>query len=73
MKKIKITFQEWTHTCADGCCTSYGTKLFLNGKELEHPNPEIWDNSYLGDDIQTALHAVLKELDYQVEFKNETI
>jgi len=68
---IIITLKEWTHTCADGCCTSYGTKLYLNGKKVEHPNPEIWDNGYVGEDVQTALHAILKELGYNVEFKNK--
>ena len=67
MKKVKITLEEWSHTCGDGCCTSFGTKMYLNGKELEHPNPEVDDNSYVGDDVTTALLAVLKELDYQVE------
>ena len=70
-KKIKIKLENWDYTCGDGCCTDYGTKLLLNDKELEHPNPEIWDNSYLGDDVQTALHAVLKELGYNVEFENK--
>jgi hypothetical protein len=67
MKKVKITLEEWNYTCGDGCCTSYGTKMYLNGKELEHPNPEVDDNSYVGDSVTTALLAVLKELGYQVE------
>jgi hypothetical protein len=67
MKKVKITLEEWNYTCGDGCCYSYGTKMYLNGKELEHPNPEVDDNSYVGDDVTTALLAVLKELGYQVE------
>jgi len=67
MKKVKITLEEWDYTCGDGCCTSFGTKMYLNGKELEHPNPEVDDNSYVGDNVTTALLAVLKELGYQVE------
>lgn len=67
MNKVKITLEEWDYTCGDGCCTSYGTKMYLNGKELEHPNPEVYDNSYVGDDVTTALLAVLKELGYEVE------
>lgn len=73
MKKIKITFKEWHYQCGDKCCDIYGTRLALNGKELDHPNPEIWDNGYIGEDVQTALHSVLKELGYEVEFDNETI
>jgi hypothetical protein len=68
MNKVKIKLEEWDHTCSDGCCYSYGTYLIMNGKKLEHPNPEILDNSYVGDDVETALIAVLKELGYEVEF-----
>lgn len=69
-KKIKIKLETWNYTCGDGCCTSYGTKLYLNDKELQHPNPEICDNGYVGEDVQTALHAVLKELGFNVKFEN---
>ena len=65
---VLIEFKEWDYTCGDGCCTSFGTKLLLNGKELEHPNEEIKDNSYVGDDTQTAINAILKELGYEVKF-----
>ncbi len=71
--KLKITFKEWHYKCGDGCCDNYGTRLALNGKELEHPNTEILDNGFVGEDVLTALHAVLKELGYEVEFDNETI
>jgi hypothetical protein len=67
MKKVKITLEEWDYTCGDGCCYYYGTKVYLNGKELEHPDPKVDDNSYVGMDVTTALLAVLKELGYQVE------
>jgi hypothetical protein len=67
MKKVKITLEEWDYTCGDGCCYSYGTRLYLNGKELEHPNPEVHDNGYVGMDVTTALQSVLKELGYEVE------
>ena len=65
---VSIELKDWDYECADGCCTSFGTKLILNGKELEHPNEEIFDNSYVGCDVQTALHAILKELGYKVTF-----
>ena len=65
---VSIELKDWDYDCADGCCTTFGTKLLLNGKELEHPNEEILDNSYVGCDVQTALHAVLKELGYEVTF-----
>lgn len=65
---VSIELKDWDYECADGCCTTFGTKLLLNGKELEHPNEEILDNSYVGCDVETALHAVLKELGYKVTF-----
>lgn len=69
---IKITLKEWDYTCADGCCTMFGTKLLLNGEEVEHPDPEVHDNSYVGDDVSTALEAVLKKLGYEnIEIKIE--
>ena len=71
METIKIKFEDWDYTCGDGCCTTFGTKIYLNDKELEHPNIDVLDNSYVGTDTQTALHAVLKELGYNVEFENK--
>jgi hypothetical protein len=70
MKKIKITFKDWDWKCGDGCCYDYGTKILLNDKELEHPNENIKDNSYVGSDTQTAIHTILKELGYEVEIEN---
>jgi hypothetical protein len=67
MKKVKITLEEWDYTCGDGCCYSYGTRIYLNGKELEHPNPEVQDNSDVGSSVVASLLAVLKELGYEVE------
>ena len=69
MTKLKITLEDWDYTCGDGCCTDYGTKLYLKDKLLEHPNPEQWNNNYIGGDVETALQAVLKELGYEVEVK----
>jgi hypothetical protein len=67
MKKVKIKLEEWDYTCGDGCCFSYGTKIYLNGKELENPDPEVHDNSDVGSSVITSLLAVLKELGYEVE------
>ena len=71
MKKLKITFEDWDYTCGDGCCTSYGTYISLNGERLEHPNLEVHDNSYVGMDIENSLEAVLKKLGYEVEFEHK--
>ena len=67
--KIIIKFEEWDHNCNDGCCFTYGTRLIMDGEELEHPNPEIHDNSYVGDSPKDTLHAVLKKLGYTVIFE----
>lgn len=64
-KKLKIKLESWHYQCGDGCCDNYGTNLYLNGKQLEHPIPET-NNGYLGEDVSTALQAVLKELGYEV-------
>lgn len=62
MDKLKITLEDWDYECGDGCCTSYGTYIYLNGELLEHPNPEIHYNSYIGMEVSTSLEAVLKKL-----------
>lgn len=69
MDKLKITLEDWDYTCGDGCCYSYGVYLSLNGERLEHHNPEIHDNGYIGMDVETALLAVLNKLGYEVEFE----
>lgn len=69
MDKLKITLEDWDYTCGDGCCYSYGVYLSLNGERLEHPNPKIHDNGYIGMDVETALLAVLNKLGYEVEFE----
>jgi hypothetical protein len=43
--------------------------MYLDGKELEHPDPEVDDNNYVGMNVDTALLAVLKELGYEVEIE----
>ncbi|WP_296683194.1 hypothetical protein [Flavobacterium sp.] len=67
---VKITIEEWDYTCTDGCCTDYGATIYLNGKELPHPNPEIIHNGYVGMDVGLSIEAVLKELGYEVEIEN---
>lgn len=27
MQGIELTYKPWDHTCGDGCCTSWGTKV----------------------------------------------
>jgi hypothetical protein len=68
-KKLVIKLEEWDHTCGDGCCYNYGTKILLNGEELEHPESDDISNLYIGDSVELSLWAVLKKLGYEVEFE----
>lgn len=29
---MKITLEDYYHTCADGCCDTYGYNVFVDGK-----------------------------------------
>jgi hypothetical protein len=58
MKKLKIEIEEWSHTCGDGCCYTYGTDIFINGKKVssgDYNNTEI------------ILKEVLESLNFDVE------
>ena len=68
METIKLKLENWDYECGDGCCTYFGTYLEMNGERLEHPNPEVHDNGYIGMDVQNSLEAVLKKLGYKVEW-----
>lgn len=69
-KDIKITFEQWDYQCSDGCCNDYGVKLYVNDVELEHPDEEQYDNSYLGDDTRNGIYAILKHLGYNVTIED---
>lgn len=69
-KKVKIEFLDWDYTCADGCCTTYGTKILVDGKEIEHyasNENDFIPNDCVGDDPETAVLSVLKHLGYAIE------
>lgn len=67
--KLEIELEDWEYTCGDGCCYMYGTELRLNGEKLFDPeNPE--GNSFVGDNVESALRAVLTKLGYKVEIKH---
>lgn len=53
---VNIELCAWDHTCADGCCTSYGTELIVNGDKC--------DNEYSGDYVEQALKFTLTKLGY---------
>jgi hypothetical protein len=54
---IKIKINHWEHTCADGCCTTYGSDINVNGKQIKL-------NDYTTENI---LKEVLTELGFNVE------
>lgn len=55
---LHIEFEDWDHTCGDGCCYTSGTDIYLNGEKL--------DEQY-ADDSKNALKVVLEKLGYNVE------
>ncbi len=59
MKKVNITFQDYSYECGDKCCTDYGTITIVNGKELEIKND-------LGTTPSIVIEEILKELGYEV-------
>jgi hypothetical protein len=59
MSKLKIEVVQWTHDCADGCCTDYGIDVFINGEEV----------SSRTEDITQILSNVLEHLKIDAEIK----
>ncbi len=60
MKKLIIKSKGWNHTCGDGCCDTWGTDVFVNGKK-------ITQGDY--DDINLILSDVLQSLGYEIEIE----
>lgn len=69
-KEITLRFKSWHWSCGDGCCDNYGTELYMNDELLDHPVADL-SGSYLGDDIEQAMRAVLTKLGYEVKIINE--
>ena len=55
---VLLKIEEWEHTCHDGCCYTYGTKVFINNKQV---------TSGYANEIGTILEEVLQYLDYDVQ------
>jgi len=58
-EKLIIELESWDHTCGDGCCYTWGTKVKVNGVELEGD----------ADESYSALKTVLEHLGYEVEIR----
>jgi hypothetical protein len=56
-KKIKIELCDWDSTCGDGCCYEYGTKIKVDGIQLEQD----------GTETRNAIEAILVHLGYEVD------
>jgi hypothetical protein len=62
-EELLIELEEWNHTCGDGCCFTYGTNIYVNGKQIEDED---------GTNPHQLLKAVLNKLGYKnviVEYK----
>ena len=59
-EKLKIILEEYDYECGDGCCSDYGTKVFVNGVEMPYRN----------QDTETILTQILEHLGYTVEIEN---
>lgn len=68
-KHVNIEFQSWNYTCGDGCCTDYGTEVYLNGELLETVHEDGTKTDVNGDDPIDTVMAVLKKLGYNVEIE----
>lgn len=54
---VLLKTEGWEHTCHDGCCYTYGTKVFINNKQV---------TSGYANEIDTILEEVLEYLEYDV-------
>ena len=57
--KVKITFENYNNSCADGCCLDYGTITEVNGEQVVD-----------SQDIETIVKRVLEKLGYKVEIES---
>ena len=46
---MKITLEEYEHTCHDGCCTTWGYDIFVDGHRIGHIE---------GDDVNLLVRLV---------------
>ena len=58
-KKLKIILNEYSYTCGDGCCSNYGTIVYVNGVEMPYHNV----------DTHTIVTQILEHLGYDVEIE----
>lgn len=54
--ELDIEFDDWDHTCGDGCCYTYGTDTFINGEKVSD-----------SENLRNAIHAVVTHLGFKVK------
>ena len=61
-KSILLNVKEWSHTCGDGCCYTWGTDVFINNENITN-----------GDcnNIDYILKDVLEHFGYEVIFSDD--
>lgn len=64
-EKIKVVFEDWYYECGDGCCSDYGTRVYVNGEPLR--SKEVDDSNYIGLESINVVPALLEKLGYDVE------
>lgn len=59
---IKIEVKEWSYTCGDGCCDTYGMDVYVDGVQV---------NEFDVSEKEALLMAVLKHLGIEAEIVSE--
>lgn len=58
MKHLEVTMRielvDYEHTCADGCCTTYGYDVYVNGEKIGSTN------GYDATDLVEVLNQTFK-------------
>jgi hypothetical protein len=44
---MKITLEHYNHTCADGCCDTYGYYVFVDGEKIGSIGEDAQELAYL--------------------------
>ena len=58
---LNLRTEEWEHTSHDGCCHTYGTKVFINNVQV---------TSGYANQIDDLLQEILEYLGYDIIFAN---
>jgi hypothetical protein len=61
-KGITITFNQWEHECADGCCYDYGTELYVDGEMI---------TTQAEHDVEDTIWNLLTHLGYNVTIERK--